>query len=161
MSNTMTAAEAREELQKSARLFRAFERIDQVLAVEAGIEQNQAERQQRLDALLVEISDADAKVQYAKVLAADTIAGANDGAAQIEIAAKKAADVIVSQAKDEAEKLIADAMRRVGDANTAVSKADSSLRGINAEIASKSSELSEIEEKLAAVRMERDRILRS
>lgn len=161
MAKEMTAAEAREELQKSARLFRAFERIDQVLAVAAGMEQNEREISARLESLRKQTDDQNDKLQDVRALARDTVDGAKAEAEKIIEKARAEEQRVVDAARADSEAMIGKAVAEKAEAKKTVELARKTLSGIETDTASKRAELDDIESKLSAARAERDRLLKA
>jgi len=159
MANDITAAEALVEIEKGARLFRAFEKAEAVLRYMAGIEQNERELKDRVARLREETAQAEAGLTAAKDSAAKAISEGEKLAQSAIDDAQATAREIIETAESRASEMAARAKKVVESAEADVAAATKRVADLTAKIEQQANELADIENRLAEARAQRDRLL--
>ena len=141
----VSAAEARNELGRALRVFRAFEHADKVLAVLENAEQVIAERQ-KMAAGALRMKD-DAQAELDKALAA--VQTAKDDAANIRANAKTQADGLVREARAQAVRITGEASERLRTLTDQVKEAEAARDEARAAIRAATAELGALQDKIA------------
>lgn len=105
----ISASDARNELARGLRVFKAFEHADKALAVLENLEQVQKERQAAADAAQASLDGARAELE----IAAADVAAARAEAKQVRKDSKAKADALVTAAEEAAKAATAEGQGRV------------------------------------------------
>jgi colicin import membrane protein len=155
-----SASEARVELQKGLRLFKAFEQADKAVAVLEGLEQNERELNAKVARLKDEATAAEeASAQRMKEIERRETE-ARKAAEAAEKGAKTAGKAEIEKAERRAEEILAAAQKKVADLQAKERGLQKSLADLDKEIAAKTREAKTVEDRLERAREARDAMLR-
>lgn len=155
----ITTQEVIAELQRGARVFKAFERAEDVCVKLAGMEQNERELTGRLDKLRDDVAQAEASIRTATARAGEIVADANNESVARLAQASIESGAILDNARMNADGIVKHAQEQAAESEAKRDAAEKSLAEIEAKIRESGSELENIESRLKAARAERDRLL--